>query len=57
MVKRIGPEFIEAASGMTPLGRGAEPEEIANLVAFLSSEESQFITGAIIPIDGGYTAQ
>jgi len=57
MVKRIGPEFIEAASGMTPLGRGAEPEEIANLVAFLSSEESKFITGAIIPIDGGYTAQ
>lgn len=57
MVKRIGPEFIEAASSMTPLGRGAEPEEIANLVAFLSSEESRFITGAIIPIDGGYTAQ
>ena len=57
MVKRIGPEFIEAASGMTPLGRGAEPEEIANLVAFLSSDESRFITGAIIPIDGGYTAQ
>jgi len=57
MVKRIGPEFIEAASSMTPLGRGAEPEEIANLVAFLSSEESRFITGTIIPIDGGYTAQ
>lgn len=57
MVKRIGPEFIEAASSMTPLGRGAEPEEIASLVAFLSSEESRFITGAIIPIDGGYTAQ
>ncbi|MDX2424692.1 MAG: SDR family NAD(P)-dependent oxidoreductase [Cycloclasticus sp.] len=57
MVKRIGPEFIKAASSMTPLGRGAEPEEIANLVAFLSSNESKFITGAIIPIDGGYTAQ
>ncbi|MAV31666.1 MAG: short-chain dehydrogenase [Cycloclasticus sp.] len=57
MVQRIGPEFIEAASSMTPLGRGAEPEEIANLVAFLSSEESRFITGTIIPIDGGYTAQ
>lgn len=57
MVKRIGPEFIEAASSMTPLGRGAEPEEIANLVSFLSSDESRFITGAIIPIDGGYTAQ
>lgn len=57
MVTRIGSGFIEAATRMTPMGRGAAPEEIANLVAFLSSEEASFITGAIIPIDGGYTAQ
>lgn len=57
MVDRIGAGFIEAATAMTPMGRGAAPEEIANLVAFLSSEEASFITGAIIPIDGGYTAQ
>jgi NAD(P)-dependent dehydrogenase (short-subunit alcohol dehydrogenase family) len=57
MVQRIGPEFINAATSMTPLGRGAAPEEIANLVLFLSSDEASFVTGAIIPIDGGYTAQ
>lgn len=33
-----------------------EPEDIANLVAFLASDESKFITGAAIPIDGGVTA-
>ncbi|MBA4081908.1 MAG: short-chain dehydrogenase [Hyphomonas sp.] len=39
---------------LTP--RLGEPEDIANLVAFLASDESEFITGAAIPIDGGVTA-
>ena len=37
-----------------PMGRGAQPEEIAYLVKFLCSEESNFITGNEILIDGGY---
>jgi 3alpha(or 20beta)-hydroxysteroid dehydrogenase len=41
---------------MTPLGRTAQPEEIASLVLFLASDESTFITGADIAIDGGFTA-
>lgn len=57
MVMRLGQAFLDAATAMTPLGCGADPAEIAHLVAFLSSDEAAFITGAIIPIDGGYTAQ
>jgi 3-oxoacyl-[acyl-carrier protein] reductase len=38
---------------LTALGRLGKPKEVAELVAFLASEESNFITGAIINIDGG----
>jgi NAD(P)-dependent dehydrogenase (short-subunit alcohol dehydrogenase family) len=40
-----------------PLQRFATPEEIAWLVAFLASDAASFMTGALIPIDGGFTAQ
>lgn len=43
-------------SKLHPLGLG-EPEDVAFLVAFLQSEASRWITGTVIPIDGGYTAQ
>jgi 3-oxoacyl-[acyl-carrier protein] reductase len=36
-----------------PLGRMAEPEEIAGTVAFLTGPDSAYITGAVIPVDGG----
>ncbi len=39
-----------------PMGRLGQPEEIANLVAFLASDEASFITGAAYAIDGGITA-
>lgn len=40
-----------------PIGRIGTPEEIAPGVVYLASDESSFVTGAVLPIDGGYTAQ
>jgi NAD(P)-dependent dehydrogenase (short-subunit alcohol dehydrogenase family) len=42
--------------GRTPLKRWGEPADIGGAVVFLCSEEARFITGAILPIDGGYAA-
>lgn len=42
---------------MTPLGRWAEPEEIAVPILFLASEEASFITGAMLNVDGGWLAK
>jgi NAD(P)-dependent dehydrogenase (short-subunit alcohol dehydrogenase family) len=39
-----------------PAGRFATPQEIAGLVAFLMSEPAAYVTGAVLPIDGGLTA-
>jgi 3alpha(or 20beta)-hydroxysteroid dehydrogenase len=46
----------EALIAQVPLGRAAQPEEVASLVLFLASEESAYISGAQIPIDGGLLA-
>lgn len=39
-----------------PLGRGAEPEEVADVIAFLASEDARFVTGVNLPVDGGVHA-
>ncbi|MBC6461196.1 SDR family NAD(P)-dependent oxidoreductase [Actinomadura sp. HBU206391] len=55
----LGPtpeESLRAAAAMHPLGRIAQPDEIAAFVAFLLSDEARFTTGAALAIDGGMTA-
>jgi NAD(P)-dependent dehydrogenase (short-subunit alcohol dehydrogenase family) len=47
-------EFVKAT---VPLGRAARPEEIANAALFLACDESSFITGVPLPVDGGFTAR
>jgi NAD(P)-dependent dehydrogenase (short-subunit alcohol dehydrogenase family) len=49
-------DLIESLAATTLFNRGAQPEEISGVVAFLASPKASFITGAVIPIDGGRTA-
>ncbi|MCV6624145.1 MAG: SDR family oxidoreductase [Cellvibrionaceae bacterium] len=50
-------ERLKLLGNAIPLGRVAEPEEIASVARFLLSEESSYMTGVLLPVDGGTTAQ
>lgn len=56
MTASAAPAFREANLRLTPLGRTGTVDDIAPLVAFLLSDDSAFITGAEIPVDGGLTS-
>ena len=48
--------YRESMEKQIPSGRFAKPEEIAGLAAFLMSEPAAYITGTVLPIDGGLTS-
>lgn len=50
------PELIAKFEERIPMGRGAQPEDIAGAIAFLASEDARFITGVNLPVDGGLSA-
>lgn len=59
-VERMGLTFEEWRDRMAPLhllNRLGQPEEVANPTVFMASDEASFITGAILTVDGGYTAK
>jgi len=51
------PEVLAAIKAATPMGRLAEPDEIASAILFLSSPAAAMITGSILPVDGGFLAR
>jgi NAD(P)-dependent dehydrogenase (short-subunit alcohol dehydrogenase family) len=55
--RRADPEFHRLNVSRIPLGRYGEPEEVAWGVVFLASDESSFMTGSELVVDGGWTAQ
>jgi NAD(P)-dependent dehydrogenase (short-subunit alcohol dehydrogenase family) len=57
MVRDQKPEMRKATLDFTPMGRIGQAEEIAKGVLFLVSDEASDIAGALLPIDGGFTAQ
>ena len=53
---RTVPEWNACWLDMTPMGRCGEPAEVASVVLFLASDAASYITGAVVSVDGGYTA-
>ena len=56
-VKKLSDAYIAGVTAMHPMGRIGSPMEVAQAILFLASDDASFITGAVLPVDGGYLAQ
>lgn len=52
--QRVSPEYMQSFLPMIPLGRVGAPRDVAETVAFLASDAAAFITGIVVPVDGGF---
>lgn len=55
-VRTAHPEFVERIAAKVPLGRIGAPDDIAGPALFLASDAANFVTGVVLPVDGGWTA-
>lgn len=53
-IAKMAEKYRDMVIGNTPMGRLGQPEEIANVVAFLASNEASFVTGAAVEVSGGW---
>ena len=53
MTEVLSDKVKEGAVAQIPLGKFGEPEDIANAVAFLASDDAKYITGQVLNVDGG----
>lgn len=53
----VTPEFMQQLAATVPMGRLAEPVEIARVVLFLASDAASYMTGSLVTVDAGYTAR
>lgn len=53
-IKTVNPEQYKEHTGRIPMGRWGKPEDLLGICVFLASEASRYVSGAVIPVDGGY---
>ena len=56
-VGRLSEKYVQGMMAAHPIGRLGQPVEVARAILFLASDDASFITGAVLPVDGGYLAQ